>query len=75
MKEKSTGETKGRTCANGSGQRGYISKEEVASPAVSTELALITGAMEAKQGRKVRTCDTPNGRRFSHIHSKRFILL
>ena len=46
-KEKSTGEIKGRTCANGSNQRGYISKEDAASPTVSTEAVLITAVMEA----------------------------
>ena len=53
MKEKSSGEMKGGTCANGGNQRGHISKEEAASPTVSTESALTTSVMEAKQGFKV----------------------
>ena len=60
IKEKSSGEIKGRMCSNGSNQRGYILKEEAASPTVSTELVSMTGVMEAKQGCKVRTSDTPN---------------
>ena len=59
-KEKSHGETKGGTCANGSNQQGHISKEEAASPTISTELVLTMGVMEAKQGCKVCTSNIPN---------------
>ena len=60
MKEKSSGEIKGRTCANGSGQCDCIGKEEATNPAVSMESVLLTAEMEAKQHHKVQTCVTPN---------------
>jgi hypothetical protein len=37
LKEKRTGDVKGRACINGAPQRAYISKEEAASPTVSTK--------------------------------------
>ena len=60
IKLKSSGELKGCTCANGSYQRNYISKEEAASPTVSMEAVIITVVMEAKERRYVITCDIPN---------------
>jgi hypothetical protein len=41
---------KAQTCANGSIQCSYISKEEAASPTVMTESILTTAAIEAHQG-------------------------
>ena len=60
IKEKKSGEIKGRCCADGRSQRNYISKEESASPTVATESVLLTGVMEAKERRKVITLDVPN---------------
>ena len=60
LNEKRDGTIKARTCANGSTQRGYIPKEEAASPTVSTDSVLITGVIEAKQGRDVMIIDIPN---------------
>jgi hypothetical protein len=37
LKEKRTGKIKGHACINGAPQRDYITKEEAASPTVSTE--------------------------------------
>jgi hypothetical protein len=37
LKEKRTGDIKGRACINGAPQRAYIPKEDAASPTVSTE--------------------------------------
>ena len=34
--EKRDGKVKGRTCANGSTQRGYINKKDAVSPTVAT---------------------------------------
>ena len=60
LEEKRDGRTKARTCANGSTQRGYISKEESTSPTAATEAILITGVIEAKEGRDIMTLDIPN---------------
>ena len=49
-----------RTCANGSTQRKYISKEGTASPTAATESIIITGVVDAKQNWDVITLDIPN---------------
>ena len=54
LKEKRTGDIKGRACINGAPQRAYILKEDAASPTVSTESTFITATIAAKEGRKVR---------------------
>ena len=51
---------KARTCADGSSQRAYVSKEEAASPTAATESIMLTGVIDAKQGRDVITLDIPN---------------
>jgi hypothetical protein len=54
LKEKQTGGIEGRACINGAPQREYISKEEAASPTVSTESTFIMAAIAANKTRKVR---------------------
>jgi hypothetical protein len=49
-----------RACINGAPQREYISKEEAASPTVSTELTFITAAIAANKKRKLRCYDVPS---------------
>ncbi len=60
LTEKRDGTVKARTCANGSTQREYIPREEATSPTAATEAILITGVLDAKQGRDVMTFDIPN---------------
>ena len=60
FKEKRDGKLKGRQCVDGSPQRGYISKEEAASPAVTTESVFTTAAISAWEGRYNRTFDIPS---------------
>lgn len=60
LTEKRSGEIKARTCADGSTQRGYISKEESTSPTAATDSVLVTGTIDAKQERDVMTLDVPN---------------
>ena len=60
LTEKRDGRIKGRTCANGSVQREYIEREDAASPTAMTESILLTGTIDAKQGRDVKTADIPN---------------
>ena len=57
LKEKRSGDLKGRTCADGSVQRKYISKEDSSSPTVSTEALITTLVIDAYEGREVATCD------------------
>ncbi len=59
LKEKRTGKVKGRACINRAPQRAYIPKEEAALPTVLTELTFITGAIAARERRKVRCYNIP----------------
>eukprot|EP00804_Cyclotella_cryptica_P017574 CCRYP_006738-RC/>CCRYP_006738-RC protein AED:0.40 eAED:0.33 QI:0/-1/0/1/-1/1/1/0/582 len=59
LKEKDTGEVKGRTCINGAPQREYIRKEDATSPTVATDSVFLTGAVDAYQGRDVAFIDLP----------------
>ena len=56
----SDGSVKGRTCANGNLEQGYMQKEEANSPTAATESMLITGVIEAKEERDTMTLDIPN---------------
>ena len=60
MKQKRTGEIKGRTVAGGNKQRGYIDKEESSSPTVATESVILTSVVDAKEERRVTVIDVPN---------------
>ena len=60
LKEKRTGDVKGRACVNGAPQRAYIPKEEAASPTVSTESTFITASIAAHEKRFVRCYDVPS---------------
>ncbi len=60
LKEKQTGDIKGRACINGAPQCTYIPKEDTALPTVSTELTFITATIAAKEGRKVRCYNVPS---------------
>ena len=62
LKEKRTGDVKGRACinVNGAPQRAYISKEEAASPTVSTESTFITATIATAEKSKVRCYDVPS---------------
>jgi hypothetical protein len=60
LSEKKDGSIKARHCANGSTQREYMQREEVASPTVNTESTMLTAVIEAEEGRDVATCDIPN---------------
>ena len=77
IKEKKSGEIKGRTCADGRFQRNYISKEDSASPTASTDAVILTAVMEAKEERRVITLDIPNAFIQTHVEDKeeRIILI
>jgi hypothetical protein len=59
LKEKRSGDVKGRTCINGAPQRAYIPKEDAASPTVSMESTFITATIAASEKRTVRCYDVP----------------
>jgi hypothetical protein len=59
LKKKRCGRIKGRGCADGRKQRVYKTKEETSAPTVSIESLFLSCAIDAKEGRKVVTCDIP----------------
>jgi hypothetical protein len=60
LKEKRTGEIKGRTVAGGNKQRDFISKEDASSPTVATEAVLLTCIVDAEEERDIAVVDIPN---------------
>jgi len=59
LKEKRSGEIKGRACVDGRPQRETIPKEEAASPTAATESVVITSVIDAHKNRDVATLDIP----------------
>jgi Reverse transcriptase (RNA-dependent DNA polymerase)/Zinc knuckle len=59
LKKKRCGRIKGRGCADGRKQRIYKTKEETSAPTVSVESLFLSCVIDAKEGRKVVTCDIP----------------
>ena len=57
LKEKRNGDLKGRTCADGSVQRPYVTKEDSSSPTVSTEALMTTFVIDAYEKRVTATAD------------------
>ena len=76
IKEKRDGSIKGRTCANGSKQRGYLKEgETVASPAVSMEGIFLTFLIAAYEGRKVVSFDIPGAFLQGEMSEDKLLLL
>jgi len=59
LKQKRSGQVKGRGCADGRRQRIYSVKGEVSSPTVATESVLLTCTIDAFEGRDIATVDIP----------------
>jgi hypothetical protein len=59
LKQKRCGRIKGRGCADGRKQRIYKTKEETSAPTVSVESLFLSCVIDAKEHRKVVTCDIP----------------
>jgi hypothetical protein len=57
IKEKRCGKLKGRTCADGRSQRGQYTKEQTASPTISTDALMLSLMIDAFEGRDVATAD------------------
>jgi Reverse transcriptase (RNA-dependent DNA polymerase)/Zinc knuckle len=57
IKEKRSGELKGRTCADGRPQRSMYAKDETASPTIATDALMITLMVDAAERRDVATAD------------------
>ena len=59
LKQKRTGQIKGRGCANGRKQRLHTPKDGASSPTVATESVLLSCVIDAKERRDVATVDIP----------------
>ena len=56
---KKSGRIKGRGCADGQKQRGFITKEESSAPTISTEALFLTCKIDALKKRYIATTDIP----------------
>jgi len=59
LKEKRTGEVKGRGCAGGRPLRDYMTKEENSAPTVSIEALMLSCVIDAMERRDVAIVDIP----------------
>jgi Reverse transcriptase (RNA-dependent DNA polymerase) len=59
LKEKGTGNIKGRVCADGRKQRLYATKEDASSPTVAIDSLMLTCVIDAKENHDVATADIP----------------
>ena len=59
LKQKRTGQIKGRGCADGRKQRLYTPKDDASSPTVATESVLLSCVIDAKERCDVATVDIP----------------
>ncbi len=60
MKQKQSGEIKGRTVVGRNKQHGYINKEKSSWPTVATEAVIHSCLIDAKEGCKNAVVDVPN---------------
>ena len=66
---------KGRTCADGSKQKRYISKEETSSPTVALESLLLTFCIDAFENRDVAIFDVPGAYLNADLPEDKFIII
>ena len=59
LKKKRCGKIKGQGCADGHKQWAYITKEQSASPTISTKAVFLTAVVDAWENRKVAVLDVP----------------
>ena len=60
MKEKDSGEVKGRAVADGRKQREDAQKGDATSPTVHLESIMLTSVIDAKENRDIAVIDIPN---------------
>ena len=73
IKIKRSGKVKGRTLADGSKQRGYISKDNTTSPAAHLDSLIATLVIDAMERREVATADIAGA--YLKAHMPDFVLL
>jgi hypothetical protein len=73
IKEKRCGRIKGRTCADGRPQRGLYTKEQTASPTVSTDALMLSLMIDALEQRDVATADVTGA--YLHADMNDFVVI
>ena len=66
IKEKRRGKIKGRTVADGSQQRKYVSRDETTSLTISLQALFATFIVDVQEGRKAQTFDVPG----AYLHAE-----
>ena len=75
IKIKRCGKVKGRTCADGSPQRKYVSRDEDTSPTLSIEALMGLLLINAFEGRDVVIFDVPGAYLHAKIPDSKFAIL
>lgn len=75
IKEKRNGALKGRTVADGRGQRGYVHKEEATSPSLGLDSFILSLLIDASEGRDVGLLDVSGAYLRSVFPPDQFIIL
>ena len=75
IKVKRCGKVKGRTCADGSGQRKYVPREEAASPTLSLESLMSILLISAHEERDTAVFDVPGAYLHADIPNDKFVIL
>lgn len=75
IKEKRNGVLKGRTVADGRGQRGYVPQEEATSPALGLDPYIPSLLIDGFEGRDVGLFDVPGAYLRAIFPSDKFIIL
>ena len=75
IKEKRNGDLKGRTCADRSGQRKYVPREEAASPTLSLESLMSLLLISAHEERETAVFDVPGAYLHADIPGDKFVVL
>ena len=73
LKEKRCSKVKGCRCTNGRKQCLYKSKEEMSSPTIWVESLFLSSMIDAKENRKVMTCDIPSAFMQANIYEQLFL--
>ena len=71
LTEKRDTSVKGRMVYNGKPTREWLSREDAASPTAALESIILTGVIDAKEGRDVMTCDIPNAFIQAHLPKRK----
>ena len=75
IKQKRTGEIKGRMCSNGASHRKFVPREEARSPTLSLEALIMSLTIDSHERRKVTVFDVPGAYLQTDLPKDKFVLL